>query len=208
MCADEKLQPMRLADATRAPIARRACMALALIPWTRSQLPRAVAEVGSLACPRWKPTDSGCVSSMPSGAPNQNVAPLRYLGERERAYSRLRACVLAQNGAELLEESPPSALRVRLPSLEPSQPGLREEASFTFLPDEPIVLLRILSERPYASQPFCITPGCIVGNAAQRRRLEGIRDEVGFSSMADPTAAGKWVPIFFNGGIDASAQEY
>ena len=48
------------------------------------------AEPPPLACPRWKPTESGCVSTVPSGAPNQNVSPLRYSGERERAYSRLR----------------------------------------------------------------------------------------------------------------------
>ena len=121
--------------------------------------------------------------------------------------------------------------------------------------------MRILADRPYASQPFCISPGCIVGNAAQRRRredivkyiavaavaasdawrgmhapcvsaldtqcttmhdearhrlrirmvnkrmcmcdrrLEAVREEVGFTSTAEPTAEGRWVPLFFNGGI-------
>ena len=60
---------------------------------------------------------------MPTGAPNQNVAPLRYAGERERAYARLRACLLAKQGAALLDEIPPRSLRVRLPTLEASQPG-------------------------------------------------------------------------------------
>ena len=136
---------------------------------------------------------------MPSGAPNQNVAPLRYSGTRESAFSRLRACLLAKD-AELLEDEN-AVLRVRLPSLEASQPGLREELTFRFLPDDPIVTVRVLADQPYPSQPFCVTPGCIVGNAAQRRRLESIRDEVGFRSNADPTAQGKWVPIFFNSGI-------
>ena len=52
-----------------------------------------------------------------------------------------------------------------------------------------------------------MTPGCIVGNAAQRRRLETIRDEVGFTSVAEPTAEGKWVPIFLNGGISLDADD-
>ena len=63
------------------------------------------------------------MSSLPSGAPNQNVAPLQYAGERERAYARLRACLLAKQGAALLDEIPPRSLRVRLPTLEASQPG-------------------------------------------------------------------------------------
>jgi len=181
-----------------------ASLGLALLPWTGFGPARA--DPPNLACPRSKPTESGCVSSLPSGAPNQNVAPLRYRGERPRAYSRLRACLLARSDAELLEESP-DLLRVRLPSLEASQPGLREEVTFRFLPDEPIVTLRIKAERPYPTQPFCVTPGCIVGNAAQRKQLESIRDEVGFSSTADPATAGKWVPIFFNNGIDLSAED-
>ena len=51
------------------------------------------------------------------------------------------------------------------------------------------------------------SPRCIVGNAAQRKQYESIRDEVGFRSLADPTAVGKWVPIFFNSGIDLSVEE-
>ena len=154
-----------------------------------------------MSCPRWKPTESGCVSSKPSGAPNQNVSPLRYLGDRERAFSRLRACLLAKPDAELLEENVPSSLRVRLPSLELSQPGLLEELTFNFLADDPVVTVRILSERPYPSQPFCVSPGCIVGNAAQRQRLEMIRNEVGWNSAAEPNTVGKWVPLFLNNGI-------
>ena len=33
------------------------------------------------------------------------------------------------------------------------------------------------------------------------RRLEAVREEVGFTSTAEPTAEGRWVPLFFNGGI-------
>ena len=110
-----------------------------------------------LACPSWKPTQSGCVSSAPSGAPNREVAPLTYSGDRDREYSRLRACLLAKPDATLLDEQQGAAsmLRVRLPSLEVSQRGLFEELTFRFLPDEPVVAVRILAERPYPSQPFC-----------------------------------------------------
>jgi len=135
------------------------------------------------------------------------VSPLRYSGERERAYSRLRACLLAKPGAELISDEVPAALKVRLPSLEPSQPGLQEELSFSFLADEPVVTVRILAERSYPSQPFCVQPGCIVGNAAQRRRLEAIRDEVGWNVANEPTAVGKWVPLFFNQGISLDPGE-
>jgi uncharacterized protein (DUF1499 family) len=196
-------------DAAAASLTRRACCAAALalaLPWAR---PPALAAGGPppLACPQWKPTESGCVSTVPSGAPNQNVSPLRYSGERERAYSRLRACLLAKPGAELISDEVPSALKVRLPSLEPSQPGLQEELSFSFLADEPVVTVRILAERSYASQPFCVQPGCIVGNAAQRRRLEAIRDEVGWNVANEPTDVGKWVPLFFNQGISLDPGE-
>ena len=122
-------------------LTRRACTctALALLPWTRLAPPSQAIEP-RIACPKeWRPTESGCVSSAPSGAPNQNVSPLRYAGDRERAYSRLRACLLAKPDAVLLEENAPAALRVRLPSLEPSQPGLFEELTFNLLPDDPVV---------------------------------------------------------------------
>ena len=184
-------------------ITRRACIAALMVPIRL----RPATATPPLACPRWKPSESGCVSSVPSGAPNQNVSPLLYSGERAKAYSRLRACLLAKDDAQLLEEAQPEWIRVRLPSLEKSQANLFEELSFRFLPDEPIITMRIKADRPYPSQPFCVTPGCIVGNAAQRRRLELIRDEVGFASNADPTAVGKWVPIFFNDGIDVSREE-
>ena len=67
--------------------------------------------------------------------------------------------------------------------------------------------MRVLAERPYPSQPFCVRPGCIVGNAAQRQRMEAIRNEVGWSSISDPTAVGKWVPLFFNDGISLDSGE-
>ena len=179
---------------------RRAAIALTLVhPWLHG-MPWP-ANAAQLSCPRWKPTDSGCVSSLPSSAPNQIMAPLRYGGDRNKAYSRLRATLLSQAGAELVSDIP-EALCVRLPTLDASQTSLFEELTFCFLPDEPIVTFRIVADRPYASQPFCVTPGCIVGNAAQRKRLETLRDEVGFMSVSDPTAEGKWVPIFFNSGID------
>ena len=189
-------------------LTRRACCTAALaLALPLAQPPALAAGPPPLACPRWKPTESGCVSTVPSGAPNQNVSPLRYSGERERAYSRLRASLLAKPGAELISDEVPAALKVRLPSLEPSQPGLQEELSFFFLADEPVVTVRILAERSYASQPFCVQPGCIVGNAAQRRRLEAIRDEVGWNVANEPTAVGKWVPLFFNQGISLDPGE-
>jgi len=184
-------------------IARRAAL-MSVLPWVRPPQP---GHGTGIACPQqWKPTESGCVSSLPSGAPNRNLSPLRYAGDRERTFSRLRAYLLAKD-ATLLEDSQGELLRVRLPTLEISQPGLLEELTFRFLPDEPIVTFRIIAERPYVSQPFCVTPGCIVGNAAQRKRLESIRDEVGLTSIVDPTAVGKWVPIFFNKGIDLSVDD-
>ena len=39
------------------------------------------------------------------------------------------------------------------------------------------------------------------------RRLEAVREEVGFTSTAEPTAEGRWVPLFFNGGIRVEAGE-
>ena len=191
-------------------LTRRAVAALLLPLAARLGRPApARAAVNTLSCPSWKPTQSGCVSSAPSGAPNREVAPLTYSGDRDREYSRLRACLLAKPDASLLDEQQGavSMLRVRLPSLEASQRGLFEELTFRFLPDEPVVAVRILAERPYPSQPFCVTPGCIVGNAAQRRRLETIRDEVGFTSTSEPTAEGRWVPIFLNGGTSLDADD-
>ena len=59
---------------------------------------------------------------------------------------------------------------------------------------------------------FCAAwPGTCNRNSlrryAQRRRLESIRDEVGWNSASEPTAQGKWVPIFFNEGIALDADE-
>ena len=185
-------------------LTRRACLAALVLPFS---LPLNAAAAQPLNCPKVKPTQSGCVSTLPVGAPNQNVSPLRYSGNRDKAYSRLRACLLAKPDAVLMDEEVPVALRVRLPSLEASQPGLLEELSFNFLADDPVVTARILADRPYPSQPFCVTPGCIVGNAAQRQRLEAIRNEVGWSSTSEPTSVGKWVPIFFNNGISPDSGE-
>ena len=72
--------------AARTSRARRVCLGLGLAcpPHTTRRTSRHTA-------PR-QPQ----VSSLPSGAPNQNVAPLQYAGERERAYARLRACLLAK----------------------------------------------------------------------------------------------------------------
>ena len=49
------------------------------------------AHSASIACPTMRPDQSGCISSFSGAPPNQYMAPLRYSGTAENAWSRVSA---------------------------------------------------------------------------------------------------------------------
>ena len=130
------------------------------------------------------------------------MAPLRYSGSIDASFLRARSYLLSLDGATLLEEAVDATvagrtLRATLPSL--SAEGVRDEIELKFIADEPLIAFRVRSEQPLAMPPFCLRPGCINGNAGQRRRIEQLRDENGFSSQDESFASEKqWVPIFLH----------
>ena len=61
------------------------------------------------------------------------------------------------------------------------------------------VSFRVVASRPTKAPPFCAQRDCVNGNAAQRRRVLQLRDDLGWSSLdAEYEAEKRWVPIFLH----------
>ena len=186
------------------PLRRRAAISSTLLalaaPWRPASAATAPATLGptaqgSLRQCTLPPTEQGCVSSSPASAPNRFLAPLRYDEiSREQAYRRVRAY--------LSSSASPWALDAANDSPEYLHAGSDEEdLELRFLPDDNAVTFRLLAKRPTPMPAFCASRGCINGNADQRKRLEMLRDEVGFRSdeaRFDGEKYDGWVPIFLH----------
>ena len=118
------------------------------------------------------------------------MAPLRFdTSDREVAYKRLRSYLAAE--AELLEADSPDYVHALAPE---------GDLELHFL-EEPVVSFRLLARSPSPMQPFCVSRGCINGNQAQRRRIEAMRDALGWrsdDSGFDREKFDGWVPIFLH----------
>jgi len=150
---------------------------------------------GGGVCPALKPAEQGCASTGAEPSPSRAVSPLRYEGlTREQAYKRVRSYLAARTDAVIVDDSP-EYLHALL-STRPDQP---EDLEVRLLPDEPIIVARCIAQRTIPMQPLCITRGCINGNQLQRKQIEQLRDDNGFTSDDDGFQVEKdWVPIFFH----------
>ena len=113
------------------------------------------------------------------------------LGNVARPFARpLRATVNVWQAS-------PDYIYAIMPSL--AEGGAPDNVEMRLLPDEPLVVFRVLAQRPSKMPPFCVRPGCINGNAPQRRRLEQLRDDNALVSEDEGFASEKtWVPIFLH----------
>jgi hypothetical protein len=191
----------------RDALARRAVLAVALtagcsrlpLPASAStELQLGLSRTGVLrACPSSaSPIASGCVSSSPSAAPNQYLAPWRYEGEKDFAFRKLKTeLALPSSGFRLLEGDSPEYVHAVCEDGELELRFLAPEDGFGF------VTFRLISGQPTVMPAFCGTRGCINGNNAQRARVESLKNQLGWRS-ADASFENEkysgWVPIFLH----------
>ena len=139
-----------------------------------------------------KATESGCISSLPSSAPNRYSAPLRYEQSRDQAYRRVRAA-LSERGN--VDGAGPEYLHARL-----QQPE-EVDVEFHFVEDEPVVTYRLMQPTPTIATPFCFSRGCVNGNQNLRGLIERLRDETGWrfeDARFETERYEGWVPIFLH----------
>jgi len=125
------------------------------------------------------------------------MAPLRFATDRELAYKRVRALLAAEDGTELIEAESAAYLHALLSSGDQAE----EDLELHFLERDPVVTFRLLARTPSPMQPFCVSRGCVNGNQAQRKRIQELRDSLGWRSddaSFDNEKFDGWVPIFMH----------
>ena len=193
----------------RVPGRRAVLSALATVPLLPPQLTASVVAAapppydelgltrrGSLrGCPPLKPTESGCISSLPTSSPNRYSSPLRYDTTREQAFRRVRSYLAERSGDGTVESDSPDYLHAWVAVPEPADIELH------FVEDEPVVTYRVLATKPTLTRPFCATRGCINGNQELRQQVERLRDENGWrfeDARFENERFEGWVPIFLH----------
>lgn len=185
------------------PLGRRAVFAAAVAALSSSvttPLSSSASDLGlsrgSLrGCPASSPVASGCVSSSPTAAPNQFMAPLRYEGDLEIAFKRVRAELSSDPGFRLLEAASPDYLLASSEDGDLELHFLQPEDGFGY------VTFRMLMPNPSVMPAFCGQRGCINGNNAQRTRVEKLREACGWRAADASFETEKfegWVPIFLH----------
>ena len=187
-----------LCAAFATPAARSAQATEYRLDWPSGPPDLGLARGSLRSCPALQANTEGCVSSLPSSAPNRFMAPLRYDSDLDIAYKRVRGYLASR--ATSVDTASPGYISAVLPS-STSAPEEFDLLELHFVDDEPVVTFRILASKPKTIQPFCATRGCINGNQALRRELELIRDDLGWRSddaRYDRVKLDGWVPIFLH----------